>query len=241
MSGVPASALVITAHPDDCEFGCGGTIAKWARAGAAVKLIVLTDGSKGSHDPELADSDLRDLREREQRAAADTLGLTEVRFARQVDGELSEDPALVVFLAAAIRELTPEVVITHDPWRMYDMHPDHLVAGRLVRSALFSAREPRAVRELAAEGLNPWRPRELLLFHPQEADHVEDVSATFDLKIEALLCHRTQYVTSFGIRGLDGDRDRFIDAVRAYAQSTAAGREVLGESFRRIALIRHTS
>jgi LmbE family N-acetylglucosaminyl deacetylase len=240
MTAAATRALVVTAHPDDCEFGCGGTIAKWIRSGATVNLIVLTDGSKGSHDPGLPDSELRDRREREQRAASDVLGVGDVRFCRHVDGELAEDPDLVVSLAAAIRELRPDVVITHDPWRQYEMHPDHLVVGRLVRAALFNAREPRALRALAVRGLEAWRPRELLLFRAQEPNHLEDVTGTFDLKVQALLCHRSQYETSFGMTGPDWSPDRFVAAVREYAHNQAAsvGAEGLGESFHRIALVR---
>jgi LmbE family N-acetylglucosaminyl deacetylase len=235
----PATALVVTAHPDDCEFGCGGTVAKWARAGAAISLIVLTDGSKGSHDPDLPDAELRDRRESEAAAAAAVLGLAHVRFARRVDGELAEEPDLVDWVAAAIRELQPEIVITHDPWRRYDMHPDH-TAGLVTRAALYKARETRVLRDLAAGGLAPWRPREMLLVRPEEPNHFEDVGETFEAKVEALLCHESQFGTSFGINE-DGDRERFVRAVREWTLAAGPGDGLLAETFRRIQLERHTS
>ncbi len=236
----PATALVVSAHPDDCEFGCGGTISRWVDEGTTVTLIVLTDGSKGSHDPDVPHAELRDMREREARAAGAVLGLAEVRFARQVDGELAEHSELSAWLAAAIRELQPEVLITHDPWRRYDLHPDHAVTGMVTRSALYGASEPRALPELAARGLKPWRPSELLLMHPEEPDHFEDVSATFDRKMQALLEHRSQYETSFGIVGDGGDRERFIGVVRDWMLAHGPGDGVLAEGFRRIPLLRHT-
>jgi LmbE family N-acetylglucosaminyl deacetylase len=220
-------------------------VAKWARAGAEIGLIVLTDGSKGSHDPDLEDDLVRDTREREQREAAARLGVRDVRFLRQVDGELRRSDAVIEAITAAIRQTTPEVVLTHDPWRRYDMHPDHVVAGEIVVRALYAAREPRAARSLAARGLAPWRPSELLLFGAEEPDHLEDVTAVFDAKLDALLCHRSQYGSSFGIADDGTGRDAFVAAVRAYAAATAAaapgGAAELGESFRRIWLARHTS
>ncbi|MBV9819011.1 MAG: PIG-L family deacetylase [Solirubrobacterales bacterium] len=212
----PAAALVVAAHADDCEFGCGATVAGWADAGAALTLIVVTDGSMGSHDPELSDAALRDRREVEARAGARVLGIGELRFLRRRDGELTEDPELVRELAAAIRELRPEVVITHDPWRLYDLHPDHAIVGRLVVGALFAAREPRAARELAARGLDPWRPRELLLFGAEEPDRLVAVADTVERKLAALLCHESQFQTSFAIEA-PGDRERFAAAVRERA------------------------
>jgi LmbE family N-acetylglucosaminyl deacetylase len=202
---------------------------------------VLTDGSKGSHDPELDDVLLRDTREREQRQAAGVLGIGGVRFLRQVDGELGCSDALIEAITAAIRETTPEVVLTHDPWRRYDMHPDHVVAGEIVVRALYAAREPRAARPLAARGLAPWRPSELLLFGSENPDHVEDVTGVFDIKLDALLCHRSQYGSSFAIAEDGTGRDEFMAAVRAYAAAAADGQAELGESFRRIRLVRQTS
>jgi LmbE family N-acetylglucosaminyl deacetylase len=233
----PASALVVVAHADDCELSCGGTVAKWTRAGTPVTLVVLTDGSKGSHDPDVPDAELRERREREQEAAARLLGVAEVAFWRQVDGELREDPALVERLAATIREERPEVVITHDPWRLYEIHPDHVAAGRLVVAAAVVAREPRAARQIAARGLPPWRPRALLLFEPQETNHVEDIGDTFEAKLEAVLCHESQYSTSFGIRE-DADRETFAARLRAHAEEAAVGEPdvVVAERFREISL-----
>lgn len=231
----PSSALVIGAHPDDAEFGCGGTIAGWTDAGTRVALAVLTDGSKGSHDPGLGDEELRDTREAEQRAAAQVLGISPVRFLREVDGELTERPELVRAVAEMIRELRPEIVLTHDLWRRYELHPDHVAAGQIVLRALYDAREPRAARALAARGFAPWRPRELWLFGAAEADHHEDIGPAFERKLQALLCHRSQYGTSFGI---EEDPEPLRSALRRRAPAASSDAASLGESFRRLALPR---
>ena len=230
----PSCALVVVAHPDDCDFGCGGTVAKWSDAGARIGLVVLTDGSKGSHDPEPSDAALRDAREREQRAASEILGVADVLFMRQPDGELAETPALIAELAAVVREVKPEVVITHDPWRRYELHPDHTNAGRITLAALYAAREPRAARALAERGLAPWRPRELLLAHPEEPDRFEDIGATLERKLQALLCHRSQYATTFGIH--DGQTSPFRARVHGWAVSLSPWPGIPCEHFRALPL-----
>lgn len=236
MSAVPASALAVVAHPDDCEFGCGGTLARWSARGATLTLVVLTDGSKGSHDTTLGDDELRDRREAEQCAAAAVLGIAHVRFLRAIDGELAATPELRLTLAAAIRELRPETVLTHDPWGTYDLHPDHAVAGRLVVAALYEAREPRAARELAARDLPPWRPRELYLFRAAAPDHVEEVGDTFAQKLQALLCHRSQYATSLGLDPDAPDVDAFAQRLREHHRALSPDGETLCETFRRLVL-----
>jgi LmbE family N-acetylglucosaminyl deacetylase len=138
----PARALAVGAHPDDIEFGCGATLAKWAARGAHVELCILTDGSKGTWDP---DSDLGALvatRRKEQRAAADRLGAAAVHFLDRVDGELVVDRATTEALCAVIRTARPDVLLGHDPWKQYRLHPDHHAGGRLVVDALVAARDP---------------------------------------------------------------------------------------------------
>lgn len=192
---------------------------------------MLTDGTKGSHDPALPDEWLRDEHEREQHAAAAVLRVADVRFLRRVDGELEDDRPLVHELTELVRTARPEVVLGHDPWRRDDPHPDHAVAGRAVVSALYAAREPRAARDLAARGLVPWRPRELLLFGAEDPDREEEVEGTIERKVDALLCHVTQHATSFGIHR-PGDAERFAAEVRRAAGATGAA----VERFRRIGL-----
>ena len=143
----PASALAIGAHPDDVEFGCGATLAKWASQGCVVHHLVLTDGSKGTWDPDADSALLATTRQAEQREAARRLAgpqAGEVVFLGQVDGELDSTLALRGEVARVIRQLRPEVVLGHDPWKRYRLHPDHRHAGLLAcrregRSLIYAA------------------------------------------------------------------------------------------------------
>jgi LmbE family N-acetylglucosaminyl deacetylase len=186
----PASALAIAAHPDDVEFGCGATLAKWAADGCVVHHLVCTDGSKGSWDPEDDTDALVALRQDEQRAAAKALGATgEVVFLGYTDGELQSGLGERERVARVIRELTPEVVLGHDPWRRYRLHPDHRHAGFLAVEGIVAARDPHFFPD---QGIAHWRPTTLLLWEADDVDHVEDVSGFVDAKLAALFEHRTQ-------------------------------------------------
>ena len=189
--GVPGVALAIGAHPDDVEFGCGGTLAKWAAAGCIVHHLVLTDGSKGTWDPHADTIALVARRRDEQREAARRLGATgEVVFANNVDGELTESPALVSEIARVIRHVRPNVVLGHDPWKRYRLHPDHRRAGFLTCDAIVAARDPHFFPE---HGIAHHRPDTLLLWEADEPDHAEDVTSSIDAKIAALLAHESQF------------------------------------------------
>jgi LmbE family N-acetylglucosaminyl deacetylase len=193
---VPGRVLAVGAHPDDIEFGCGATLAKWARAGAHVELLVLTDGSKGSWEPDQDLAELVATRREEQRAAARTLGAAEVHFLDAVDGELAADAARRSEVCAAIRSTRPDIVLGHDPWKQYRLHPDHHHAGQLVVDGIVAARDPHFFPEAGT----PHRPSRLLLFEAQVVDHVEAVSAVdVTAKIDALLCHRSQWRSTMGI------------------------------------------
>jgi LmbE family N-acetylglucosaminyl deacetylase len=193
---VPTRVLAIGAHPDDIEFGCGATLAKWAALGAHCEMLVLTDGSKGTWDVDVDGAALRATREGEQRAAAKALGVAGVRFGRNVDGELEATPQTREHVCAVIRSARPDVVLGHDPWKQYRLHPDHQVAGQLTIDGIVAARDPHFFREAGT----PHRPHALLLFEAQVVDHVEAVSATaIDAKIAALLEHRSQWRSTMGI------------------------------------------
>jgi LmbE family N-acetylglucosaminyl deacetylase len=188
---VPASALAIGAHPDDVEFGCGGTLAKWAASGCVVHLLVLTDGSKGTWDPHADVAALVQARQGEQREAARRLGATgEVAFLGEVDGELEESRPLCGRVAEVIRRLQPQVVLGHDPWKRYRLHPDHRAAGFLTCDGIVAARDPHFFPE---HGLAPHRPAALLLWEADEPDHLEDVTSSVDRKLGALEAHASQF------------------------------------------------
>lgn len=226
LTAVPGSALAIGAHPDDVEFGCGGTLARWAAAGCLVHHLVLTDGSKGSWDLATDQRELVAIRQDEQRAAARCLGATgEVRFLGRVDGELEAGVAERMEVARTIRELRPEAVLGHDPWRRYRLHPDHRAAGWLVCDGVVAAREPH----VAVAGLEAWRPSLLLLWEADEPDVAVDVSDHVGTKLEALLAHESQYTSTMG------ELDRFADLVRSKLAGWGerAGVEA-AEAFKRI-------
>ncbi len=188
--------LAIGAHPDDIEFGCGATLAKWSRSGSHVEMLVLTDGSKGSWEPEQDLVALVATRRDEQRAAARTLGARDVHFLDAVDGELEDDAARREQVCAVIRAVRPDVVLGHDPWKQYRLHPDHRRAGQLTIDGIVAARDPHF---FPAAG-TPHRPTALLLFEAQVLDHIEKVTEEdVNAKIEALLCHHSQWRSTMGI------------------------------------------
>jgi LmbE family N-acetylglucosaminyl deacetylase len=187
---VPERALAVGAHPDDVEFGCGGTLAKWAAQGCAIHHLVCTDGSKGSWDPDEDTARLVAVRQDEQRAASRALGgKGEVVFLGWPDGELEAGLRQRWEVCYWIRVLRPNVVLGHDPWKRYRLHPDHRNAGLLAVEGIVAARDPHFFPEQAA---SPWRPSALLLWEADEPDHVEDVAGTVDAKFDALMEHRSQ-------------------------------------------------
>jgi LmbE family N-acetylglucosaminyl deacetylase len=190
---VPGSALAVGAHPDDVEFGAGGTLAKWAAAGCVVHHLICTDGSKGTWDPSASLSELVARREIEQREAARRLAgdrAGDVVFLGRVDGELDSDRTTRGEVTRVIRELRPDVVLGHDPWKRYRLHPDHRHAGLLVCDAIVAARDPHFHPEHA---LAPHRPSALLLWEADQPSHSEDVTATVEVKLAALEAHRSQF------------------------------------------------
>jgi len=194
---VPSRALAIAAHPDDIEFGCGATLAKWSSAGCVVSHLVCTDGSKGTWDAATDTVELISVRQDEQRSAAQAVGGTgEVVFLGRVDGELADDRNTQSEVARWIRVLRPDVVLGHDPWKRYRLHPDHRAAGFLTVDAIVAARDPFFFRE---HGVPHHRPSALLLFEADEPDHAEDVTGFADTKVAALLAHHSQFETTMKI------------------------------------------
>jgi LmbE family N-acetylglucosaminyl deacetylase len=231
----PARALAVGAHPDDIEFGCAATLAKWAKAGSDVQLLVLTDGSKGTWDPDADPRFLVEERQREQRAAGEVLGVQDVHFLELVDGELTGTRAEIAAVCAVLRRVRADVVLGHDPWKRYRLHPDHRHAGNLVIEGIVAARDPHFFPRLGP----PHRPERLLLFEADVVDHVERIDDTFEAKVTALLAHRTQWRSTMGIevgsRDEAAQREAFAAKLRTEAEEAGAlvGAS-LGEAFKRI-------
>jgi LmbE family N-acetylglucosaminyl deacetylase len=230
---VPGRALAIGAHPDDIDFGCGATLAKWAASGCEVFELVLTDGSKGSWDPHADRQALVRRRQQEQRAAAARLGGSEVRFLGWVDGELGSGLPERAEVCRVIRDVRPDVVLGHDPWKRYRLHPDHRHAGHLAVEGIVAARDPHFFPD---QGLAPHRPSHLLLWEADLVDHLEEVGEWLDIKLEALLCHASQFQSTMSITDDEGgQRAAFSARVRERA-ATAGGLAELSaaEAFKRI-------
>ena len=193
---VPGRALAIGAHPDDAEFGAGGTLAKWTAAGTEATILVLTDGSKGSWDPSLRPSDLVRMRMNEQTRAAEALGVDSALNLSYTDGELEYTMELRAEVCLWIRRLRPDVVLTHDPWRRYMLHPDHRATGWAAIDGVVAARDHLFYPEQLAGDLTHHRPGALLLWAADEPDHYEDVTGFVDRKVAALLSHSSQATTT---------------------------------------------
>lgn len=224
-------ALVIAAHPDDPDFGCGATMARLAEAGQRVVVVVVSDGTEGGEDPTIPDEELRDLREAEQRAALAELGLTiEVEFLRFPDGRLEANLELRRALTAAIRRYKPATVFTHDPtahiFAEYINHPDHRAVGLATLDALYPATgNPRSFRDLLAQGLQPHKVSAAYLFYTSQADTWIDVSSVISRKIAALSRHSSQM----------GNLDELAKGIREGAERTGKeGNLPMAEGFRRI-------
>lgn len=235
----PACALAIAAHPDDVEFCAGATLARWASLGCTIHHLICTDGSKGTWD---AHADLDALvmrRRREQADAAKRLGATgEVVWLGAVDGELESNRANVSAMAREIRRLRPDVVLAHDPWKRYRLHPDHRNAGFLALDAVVAARDPHFFPE---HGLAPHRPTSLLLFEADEPNHLEPATEAAVLaKLDALEAHESQLETThfYGLESIDEHaqalesfRRRERSKLAGAARSFGASGSVIGEAF----------
>jgi LmbE family N-acetylglucosaminyl deacetylase len=184
--------MVIIAHPDDAEFTCGGTLALWASQGAEIGYVVCTDGSKGRGDPSLSPEELAAVRRAEQRAAADLLGVKEVVFLGHPDGELSRVVGLEAELALGLRCFRPQVVMTFDPWRPYQLHPDHRAVGLAALNAVLAAGNPRFFSRQPAGEVQAHRVETVYLFATDRPDAWVDITETFEPKMAAIDCHRSQ-------------------------------------------------
>lgn len=218
--------MVIAAHPDDPEFGAGATIAKWAAAGREITYVLLTSGDKGCHDPAIRPGQVAARREAEQRDAAASLGVQEVIYLNYPDGILENSLELRRRLSLIVRERQPEVVLAIDPWRRYQLHPDHRAAGQAALDAVWSAREWYIFPEQLLGDREPWRVKEVYLFWAEAPDYWEDVTETVDQRIEALLRHDSQTASR---------AEKLAERVREGLRNTAKDHDMeYAEAFKRI-------
>jgi LmbE family N-acetylglucosaminyl deacetylase len=195
----PAYAIVVTPHPDDAEYGIAGTVARWTKEGKDVIYVVCTNGDKGTADMKMKQEMLAKIREKEQLDAAKVLGVREVIFLRHPDQGLDDTYEFRKQIVRLIRTYRPDIVATTNPYIHYLWHRDHRIAGQVVLDAVFPyARDFLSYPDLMMDGLQPHKVKEVLLwgflFFPesQEINYLSDISETFDIKMAALRCHKSQ-------------------------------------------------
>jgi LmbE family N-acetylglucosaminyl deacetylase len=227
---IPKRAMVIVAHPDDIEFSCAGTVARWVREGAQVCYVLCTSGDVGIAQPGMTKARAAEIREAEQREAAAIIGVQEVVFLREPDGMLEATLALRKKLVREIRRFRPDAVICGDPQALwagenYINHPDHRAAALAALDAIFpAAGQPNLFEELAGEGLSAHKVYKVFVIAWDRGENYTyvDISSTIDLKIAALKAHKSQM----------GDWDP-TESVKAWAAERAKGLEIdYAESFR---------
>jgi len=226
--------LVIAAHPDDIEFSCAGTVARWIKEGAEVIYVLCTSGDVGINEPGMTKTEATQIREAEQLAAAAVVGVKEVIFFREPDGMLENTMTLRKRLVREIRRFKPEVVITGDPTVLwaganYINHPDHRAAAGAAIDAIFpAAGQSNLFEELAQEGLSAHKVRKVYVnAWDEQGDTFINISETIDLKVEALKKHISQM----------GEWDP-ESMVREWAGKAAQGKEMAyAEAFRVITLV----
>jgi LmbE family N-acetylglucosaminyl deacetylase len=198
---------VVTAHPDDVDFGAAGTVAAFTAAGLEVTYCIATSGDAGGSDRTMARADMAALRQDEQRAAAAVVGVSDVRFLGYPDGMVETTRELRRDISRVIRQVRPERVLTQSPERnlefIYASHPDHLATGEAAVDAVYpDARNPFAHPELLdVERLEPWSVAELWIMGPggQQAGVAVDTTATVERKVAALMCHKSQMPDPDGV------------------------------------------
>ena len=224
----PAQVMVVTPHPDDAEFGVAGTVVRWTREGKDVFYVVCTNGDKGTSDINTKPERLAKIREKEQLAAAKLLGVREVIFLRYPDQTLEDTPEFRKEIVRLIRMYRPETVVTADLYRRYLWHRDHRITSQVTLDAIFPyARDIFSYPDLLEQGLQPHKVKEILLWGAEEPNCWSDITDTFDIKIAALRCHKSQV----GDRSFPDMKDR----LRQWARERAEGQDYeLAESFYRI-------
>ena len=190
--------LVISAHPDDSDFGASGTIAQWVKKGIEVAYVFCTNGDQGGEESGFTKEEMPVVRQREQRAAGAAIGVSDITFLNYIDGNLEATLGLRKDIVRQIRISQPDRMVCQSPERNWDRigasHPDHLAAGESAIQAVYpDARNPFAFTDLLNdEGLQPWRVKEIWVSAFANPDYFVDITDTFDLKIKALQAHASQ-------------------------------------------------
>lgn len=230
---VPESALVIMAHPDDIEFSCVGTVARWTQAGCRVGYVLCTSGDVGIAEPRMTRAQAAEIREGEAITAAEIAGVRDVVFLREPDGLLQPTLELRRKLVREIRRFRPEVVVCSDPTVVfagedYINHPDHRAAGLAALEAVFpAAGQPNLFEELEAEGLHAHKTRKVYVTSREHIDLYVRIDETIETKLAALRAHASQ------IRDWDPE-----PMIRQWAAERAKGKEMsYAETFRVVTLI----
>ena len=222
--------MVISAHPDDAEFGVAGTVVRWVKEGKQVMYVICTRGEKGTSDRSFDPETLAEIREKEQSAAAKVLGVREVRFLKYPDQGLEDTPEFRKHIVRVIRTYRSEIIVTSDPYRRYLWHRDHRIIGQVVLDAVYPyARDHLAYPDLLAEGLEPHKVKRLLLWGTEDINYRSDITETFDIKMAALRCHESQMIemAHFSLE------DRLKERYKKMAEETDYE---LAEAFHRIEL-----
>jgi len=225
--------LVVVAHPDDIDFGVAGSVAIWTDAGIDVHYCLVTSGDAGGHDDSVSRTEMVEIRQREQTAAAKVVGVTELHWLGFPDGRVEPSLELRAAISRVIREVRPQRVVAMAPERNYERvyasHPDHLATGEATMAAVYpDSRNPFAFPELLDKGYEPWAVDEVyMLLHP-ESNRFVDITSVLDRKLEALKSHVSQHQHPEALDQLIGDWGRSI----AIAGGLPAGH--LAEGFRAI-------
>ena len=220
--------MVVTPHTDDAEFGIAGTVARWVSEGKDIIYVVCTNGDKGTSDTNVKPDELVRVRKQEQRAAAKLLGVRDVIFLGYPDQALEDTPEFRKEIVRLIRRYRPELVATVDPYRRYLWHRDHRITGQVTLDAIFPyARDHLAYPDLMKEGLQPHKVKEVLLWGAENPNYRSNITDTFDIKIAALRCHKSQ--VGFN---LPFDLEK---RMREWAKTMAEGEDFeLAEAFYRV-------
>ena len=185
--------LCVAPHPDDCELGVGGLIAKYSSMGREVYIIVVTDGSKGTTNTSIMPEELATIRRKEVEEACKLLGVKEIFWLGYKDGELEYSKDLFNNIISLIRLIKPDIVLAPDPTLKYEFHPDHIVTGRVTGSAVLFSGMPYFNYIDLEKKIEPHSVKYLGLYYTSNPNYYIDITGYFDKKLEALKLHKSQF------------------------------------------------